>query len=182
MLLASLDDVKSFLEMSDTTYDDLLTIILTGVSARIETFLNRDLYKEERTRYFNAGRRIFYLPAYPIDLTATLSVWFDDDLQDLDDDYFVWETEGLIEFYVAPLYSEPKEIKITWTGGYSLTADLPTDLRYATMLQTALVFRKRKNIGTSSMTLPDGSQSMVVTEALLPEVREILKTFRRKPS
>ena len=181
MQLASLTDVKGFLELTDTTFDTLLNTILTGVSARIETFLNRDLHKEERTKYFDAGRRIIYLPAYPIDLTATLSVWDDDELQTKDDDYYVHETEGLIEFYVTPSYSEPKQIKITWTGGYSLTADLPTDLQYATMLQTSLVFRKRKNIGTSSISLPDGSQSTNVTEALLSEVKEILKMHRRAP-
>lgn len=181
MQLASLDDVKSFLEVTDTSFDNLIDLILTKVSARIETFLNRDLLKVERTRYFNAGRRIFYLPAYPIDLSATLTVTFDDTVQTKDDDYFVWETEGLIEFYVEPSYSEPKEIIITWTGGYANTAALPVDLQYAAMLQTALVFRKRKNIGTSSISLPDGSMSMNVTESLLPEVKEILKSFRRKP-
>jgi hypothetical protein len=181
MLLATLDDVKTFLEKTDTTHDDLLELIITKVSARIELYLNRNLEKTERTQYFDAGRRIYSLPAIPIDLTATLTVTVDDEVQDINDDYFVWESEGLIEFYTAPDRTQPKQVKIVWSGGYTSTT-VPEDIQYAAILQSAFVFRRRKDIGVNSLSTPDGSLSVNAPIDLLPEVKSILKSLRRKPS
>jgi len=181
MLLASLDDVKTFLEKTDTQHDGLLEQIITGVSARIELFLNRNLEQKERTQYFDAGKRYYYLPAYPIDITATLTVTLDGTVQDKDDDYFIWEDEGLIEFYSAPTYIEPKQLKIVWTGGYTSTT-VPEDIKYATILQSAYIFRRRKDLGASSVSSPNGSISVSAPTDLLPDVKKLLQSLRRRPS
>jgi hypothetical protein len=181
MLLASLSNVKAFLEKTDTAHDDLLTLIITGISARIELYLNRNLEKIARTQYFDAGRRHYFLPAYPIDLTASLIVTLDEAVQTKDDDYYVWENDGLIEFYAAPDYVEPRQISIVWTGGYT-AATMPSEIQYATMLQSAFIFRRRKDIGVSSISMPDGSLSVNNPTDLLPDVKSLLKSLRRKPS
>jgi hypothetical protein len=181
MQLASVDDVKYFLEKTDSDHDTLLDLLLTNVSARIEQFLNRKMHKEARTEYFSAGRSIIYLPAYPIDLSAALSVIDSTETLTINDDYYVWEDEGKIEFYSVPLYVEPKQITITWTGGYLTYATVPAAIQHAVILQTSLIFKRRQNIGNSGVSLPDGSISMMVTESLLPEVKDILKSYRRIP-
>jgi len=181
MQLAELSDLKSFLDIATTSHDDLLTMILNHVSKRIETYLNRELYKQSRSLYFDAGRKVFSLPAYPIDLTATLTVTIDDVSKTINDDFFVWENKGIIELSYVPSYVEPKQIYITWTGGYATTSALPYDIQMATIMQCAFVFRRRKDIGLASISMPDGSVSVQAPTKLLQEVEQVLKSYRRRP-
>lgn len=182
MNLVTRATVKSFLEIADTTtsFDTLLDLIIAQVSKRFETFCNRSFEKIARTQKFNAGRKDFFLPAYPIDLTAALTITVDSNAVTKDDDYFVYEDSGWIEFVYKPSYYEPQQISITWTGGYAV-ADIPSDLQYAAMKQVAFIFRRRKDVGISSVSLPDGSMSINNPDDLLPEVKNILRSYKRAP-
>ena len=185
--LVSLTDLKTFIEKTDTVHDSLLKMIIENVSASIETYLNRNLLKAARTVYRDAGRRYYYLPAYPIDESATLTVTYDGTLQTKDTGYFVRADDGLIEFQksVVPIYTDPKEIVIVWTGGYAASADnecldVPYDMKEAALRQSAYNFRRRKDIGISSISMPDGSISKNPIDAfLLPEVKDLLRNYRR---
>jgi hypothetical protein len=181
MLLASTDDIKTFLEVSGTSHDTLIDTLLTGVSARVERYLNRLLEKKERTQYFDAGRYNYYLPAYPIDTSATLTITDESSALTVNSDYYVWEDSGRIQFYIAPTLSVPKQIKIIWTGGYVSYKTLPEDIQLAVVLQTSFLFKRRKDIGLLSVSMPDGSISTNNQTELLPEVVKILKSHRRAP-
>ena len=182
MKLAPVADLKTFLDLTVATYDTFLGTLLDQVSLRIENFLNRKMEKVARSVYFNAGRRTYHLPAYPIDLTAALSVTYDGTAQTINDDYWVWEDEGLIEFQSPLSYSEPKQVLIAWTGGYAATENIPSDVQMAVIMQAAFVFRRRKDIGVSSISLPDGSLSVNVPLKLLSEVENMLRPYRRTAS
>ena len=189
MRLASLTDVKIFLEKTDTNQDSLLALVIERVSSRIEIFLNRNLLKTARTVYRNAGKRNYYLPAYPIDESAPLTVTYDGTVRTKDTDYFVNANDGLIEFQKAaiPTYTDPKEVVITWTGGYAASGEgateclnVPLDIQEAALRQSAYNFRRRKDIGISSVSMPDGTVSKSPTDSyLLPEIKGMLKNFRR---
>lgn len=181
MLLAPLSNTKLFLEITATTHDTLLSLLLAQISKRIETFLNRDLEKKARTLYFDAGRKMYFLPAYPIDSSAVLTVVNDTTTQVLNTDYYIWYDEGHIEFTSIPSYTRPKQIAITWTGGYTNTLAVPQDIQMATIMQVAFVFRRRKDIGLSSIQMPDGSLSVNAPTELLPEVKAVLKSYRKTP-
>lgn len=194
--LASLAEIKAFLEIetSVTTFDSLLNSMLKYVSDRIQTFLNRNLKKEQRTEYFNAGRRRFYVSAFPIDTTATITVVLDTTTETINDDYYIWADEGLLEFDWKTSYIEPKQLYITYTGGYAsstvsisgtvedILLAVPDGLKYACILQTAFMFRRRKDIGLTSTSMPDGSINTMFASDLLPEVKNILKSFRKAPT
>lgn len=181
MLLASLSNTKLFLEITATTYDTLLSLLLAQVSKRVETYLNRDLEKKARTIYYDAGRKLYFLSAYPIDSVLTLTVINDITTQVLNTDYYTWYDEGLIEFYAVPTQTRPKQITITWTGGYANTYAIPADIQMATIMQVAFVFRRRKDIGLASISMPDGSISVNAPTELLPEVKAVLKSYRKTP-
>lgn len=174
--------VKAFLEIptATTTYDSLIDSLITQCSKRAETFCNRLFEKTARTQKFNAGRKDIFLPAYPIDSTATLTVILDEETLTVNDDYYVYNDEGWIEFFSTPSYIEPQQISITWTGGYASDA-VPDDLQYAVMLQVAFMFRRRKDLGVSSISLPDGSMSVNNPADLLPEVKHILRSYKKAP-
>lgn len=185
MKLISLSDLKSWLGKVDTVHDVELGLLIDHVSARIETALNRNLKKEQRIVYFNAGRRHYWVDAYPIDAVAAITVEVDGTVKVKDSDYYVWEKEGLIEFQTATSYSKPKQVKITWTGGYTETAGtlaVPDDLKKACLMQCAFEFRRRNDIGLSSINIPDGSISVLSPAKLLPEVEAIIAGYRKLPT
>jgi hypothetical protein len=118
MKLVSLPTLKTYLERTDTAQDPLLILLLETISKRIETHLNRELTKQARTEYFDAGRIRYFLPAYPLDLTQPFTVTYDGTAYTKDVDYHVWESDAMVEFVWKPAYNKPKQIAITWTGGY----------------------------------------------------------------
>ena len=184
MMLVSLTEAKAFLEIATATtdFDSLIGQIIEYVSDRIETFLNRDLTKSYYTSYFDSGRRKYYLNAYPIDATAVITVTVDGTTQTEDDDYYVWDDEGLVEFSWTTTYTDPKQISITWLGGYSVTtisvasvskdilATIPDSIKFACLLQSAFVFKRRKDIGLTGVSLPDGSFNTMFSGDCQPEV------------
>lgn len=118
MKIVSIPALKTFMEKTDTAQDDLLGMLIDSVSKRVETYLNRQLSKQSRTMYFDAGRTRYFLPAYPIDLSAPFIVKYDGVVYVKDTDYFVWEEDAMVEFYWLPVYYKPKMVEITWTGGF----------------------------------------------------------------
>ncbi len=197
IMLVSLATTKAFLDIDSakTDYDSLLVTIIKHVSDRIQVFLNRKLNKEERTQYFQAGRTKYFLEAYPVDSTASLTVTLDDTVQTVNDDYWVWPDLGLVEFDYDTSYIEPRQLYITYTGGYLATAtsigvgstetvllQVPDSIAYACMLQVAFVFRRRKDIGLNSVSMPDGSINTMYAADLLPEVKNILSHYRKIPT
>lgn len=195
IMLVSLANLKSFLEIdaTNTAFDNLLNLLNQFVSDRIQQFLNRKLLKTQRIQYFQSGKKKYYLQAYPIDKVSPITVVYGNSIQTIDSDYVVWYDEGCIEFNFTTLFSSPKEISITYSGGYTgsltfigdkevyiITSDLPDALQYACMLQVAHMFKRRKDFDLSSISLPDGSISTVVSGGdLLPEVKKILLAYRK---
>lgn len=189
MRLVSLTDLKVFLEKTDTNHDSLLRMIIEHVSSWIELYLNRNLLKASRTVYRDSGKRYYYLSAYPIDEAETLTVVHDGTTQTKDTDFFVRADDGLIEFQKAsiPSYTDPKEVVITWTGGYSASGEsdteclnIPLTIQEAALRQCAYNFRRRKDIGISSVSMPDGSVNKnPIDSFLLPEVKDLLRVYRR---
>lgn len=186
MKIISLDDLKEFLgeDAIGTSKDALLTSIIEYVSPRIESYLNRYLRKETRQQYFNAGKRLFSLSAYPIDSTTTqVAVLLDGITQTVNLDYSVWDDFGAVEFHYTPSYVEPKQILVEWVGGYAEVdgvLSVPDDIKFAALLQCSYVYRRRKDVGATSMSMPDGSVSSSGGMQLLPEVKEILGVYKRR--
>jgi len=186
MKLVSLADLKLFMEKTDTDHDKVLEDMLGQISVRIQSFLNRLLEKQARTQYFNGGRRYYYLPAFPIDSIAVLTVVVDSSTQTLDSDYFVWHDEGCIEFYCSVSATQPKNVVITWTGGYDKQSGdvlrVPDDVKRACVLQTAYEFRRRNDLGASSTGMSGGSITYQPPVDFLPDVQSILDMYRSRPT
>lgn len=185
MKLISLSDLKSWLGKADTVHDVELGMLIDQVSARIETALNRSLRKEQRIVFFNAGRRHYWVDAYPIDAAAAITVEVDGSAKTKDSDFYIWEKDGVIEFQTTLSWSKPKQVKITWTGGYVETAGVlavPDDMKKACLMQCAFEFRRRNDIGLSSINMPDGSISVLSPAKLLPEVEAIIANYRKLPT
>lgn len=119
MKIVSIPMLKDYLEKTDTAQDSLLGMLLDMTSKRIETYLNRQLLKVARTQYFDAGRKLYFLSAYPIDLSAPFVVTYNGATYAKNTDYYVWDNESYVEFAWTPTYFHPRQVSITWTGGYT---------------------------------------------------------------
>jgi hypothetical protein len=183
MKLCSVEDVKLFLDKTDSDHDPLLDKMVDFTSKLMESAMNgRLLKKEARTKYFNPGGRIYLLPAFPVDTTATITVTADGTTQVINDDYYLYDETGIIEFGVDQPWADPKDIVVTWSGGYTESTgsgilDVPDDLEFACMMQTSYFFRRRKDLGTSYILMPDGAASIPVKEGLIAPVREIVDRY-----
>lgn len=174
MKLISCADLLAYLEKTDTAHNVLLDTIIEQVSQRIETFLRRKLKKEERTKVFNGGKKRYLLSAYPIDTGQTITIDIDGTTSFAEDtDYFVWGEMGMIEFNGKISNEKPRILSITWTGGYTEASGViavPDDVKRACLMQSAMEFRRRKDMGISSVSSPDGNITVNRPAALLPEV------------
>lgn len=177
-------DVKTYLDgKSDSTDDALLDMLVAAVSARVESFLSRNMVAASRTQKFNGGARRYVLDAYPIAASPAPVVTVDGLTMTVDLDYWVHPEQGYIEFLVAPAATKPRIVSITWTGGYAQDAtsklvDVPEDIKLAVMLQVAFMFKRRKELGLESVTMPNGTINTTSTAKLLQEVERILRAYR----
>ena len=184
MQLITLGALKSYLELVNTDHDTLLTSIIAFTSKRFETYCNREFKKELRSKYFDVDNCIetkkYFLPCYPIDST-TFTATYNTTVMTKDSDYYIWEESGIVEFYYTLTYSHPKQLKIDYYGGYQESnsiIEVPDDLQYACILQCAFIYRRRKDIGLQSVNLPDGSLNVMAPNDLLPDVKQILNTYK----
>lgn len=184
MMLVSLGDLKEFLGITTTQFDTLLTNIIEGMSAQMEKRLNRGLRSEERTRAFPAGLAVYSLPAYPVDTSAPLTVTVDGVARTQGVEFRLWAESGMMEFREPTLATFPGDVQITWTGGYVETAgvlQVPDDLRAAAQAQCSYLFRRRDDLGLTSVSMPDGSVGISAPAGLLPGVEQVLGLYRRHP-
>lgn len=195
MKLISLEELRTFIEKKegDTKHDTILDTLIAYVSKRIETFVNRELTQAARTERYNGGRRYYPLPAYPILASPAPVVTVDGTTKNVDDDYFVDLIDGIIEFELETLNTKMRNVSITWTGGYAevdvdtsaeeeLVLSAPDDLKRACLFQCNYEFRRRKDLGQSVIAGPQGTTTVKNPADLLPEVKNILKSYRKPPS
>jgi hypothetical protein len=179
------ENLKIYVKVPEKQRDDkIFDIIIDQVSARIQTALNRTLTEAEYTELYNAGKKFYFLKAFPLNMGTPPVVTVAGNTKVKDTDYFVWDQEGLIEFDVAPVYAKPQEVQIVYTGGYTATSGIlavPDDLKRACMIQSAHDYKRRDELGLSAVRMGDGSVNVQTKTELLPEVVSILKSYRARP-
>jgi hypothetical protein len=181
MKLISVSELKEILEKTDDQHDSLLDLIIEYISADLESAMNRKLEKMQRTEYFSGGCKVFALQAPPIDLAQPFTLTLDGQAESIDNDYYVHENSGIVEFVTTTNFTDPKQIAITYTGGYPATGaslDAPKDMKMACLLQSAFIFRRRKDLGINQLSMPDGSIGSFLTGEFLPQVQKIVDRNR----
>lgn len=174
-------DVKAIMEKTDTTHDAIITSLIQRVSKSMETYCNRSFKKESRTEVFNAGKKYYFISALPVDTSVALTVTLTGITQTVNSHYYLWEDIGLIEFITSPTDTTPKAVSITYTGGYTETDSVlavPDDLKHACIEQVIFLFRRRKDIGLSSVSMPDGSINVLSPNDWLKSVLGVLNHYR----
>lgn len=180
--LCSITDLKLLAEQNTTTNDDILEALIKLVGGQFELYTGRKFAKTSKVDYRDAGEKFYYVDTYPI-LEGTVTITYNSTVQTEDEDYYVWNEHGYIEFFNIPTKNRPKQIKLEWVGGYEEDSDgvllVDEALSYACLLQCIFMFKRRRELGVSKLTLPDGSVSLIKTATLLPDVKTILNSYKK---
>jgi hypothetical protein len=194
--LTTVARLKTFLGISSASYDTLLENIVNSTSEFIEKYCDRRFKKTAYTDelYNGNGFNKLMLKNYPVDSSATFSIYKRDSIQneegwdDVDDeDYFVHWDKGYIENVRDIFYAYPKHYKISYTAGYNfnntstyLTDAGAGDLEYACWKLASKVFNQRNVAGNvQSESLGDYSISFMSSVMADPEIKSILDKYKR---
>lgn len=151
-MFTNLNNVKSYLKVGDSTYDTVLSGLVTLADSIISDRLNQDL---------NAGSHIeirdgnndymMFLKSYPVNSLTSVEQWDGDEWTAVDSsNYSLVTTESIakIRRTDAPFYSGEMNWRLTYNRGYS-TIPLPVQ-QVATEL-VAIMFKE-----SSMKTASDG--------------------------
>jgi hypothetical protein len=156
--------------------------LVSAAQAFIEEYCGRIFAAAAYTEYFSGGSNKIFLSNYPINKTVSFQVWDDwqrsygsDTLID-SSDYFVDENTGIIHFDYE-IGGTPGSVKVSYTAG-----DLPAAIKQACI---EMVARKLKegiagSLGVPSRAIHAGESVAFIVDDLLPQVRIVLDTYRRK--
>jgi hypothetical protein len=189
--------VKALLDITSSNYDAVLTTIVSAVSKRIETYLDRPLERTSRTETYPIRPRQnkLFLRAYPVDSITSIKIATDWDYAAATavetDDYNVTSDTGTVHFSFYPITSyldsnyeaAPDAIQVVYTGGFAanttaLIADYP-DIAFAADLQSVAMWRRRDTPQGNSINVGGSSISYEKPLNLVPDVIEALTPYRR---
>lgn len=189
--LTTLDNVKSYLNITNDDKDLLLENLINRATQVIEGFyVNRPLINiatsssttlQSQTEYFDGDTDRLFVKYFPID---TITSVYDDpdrtytDTGDLvpSTDYVVYEDRGEIRFD-NELADGSHSVRVIYTGGYT-TATLPIDLEQVCIELVGLIEKHPDSIGISGKSFSDGSISYYENR-LSWLSKDILNSYRK---
>jgi hypothetical protein len=187
-MITQLSTVKARLQMTEVTYDDMLTNVIAGYSDRFDRICNRKF-----------GRQVNAVEEFPADQMEICPVrWPIESVASFD--LKTKEADGWQAVTPAPSYlvrnacvvslngalgCRHQQGRVTYTGGYVLPGTtvgagqtaLPSDIEQACVEQVAYWFENHNTIGIVSSTATAGTR--VAQVDLLPGVVEVLKKYTR---
>lgn len=180
--------VKTLLNITNTEHDDLLDLMVTAVSKRIENFIDRPLMLEARTEEYHVQPRAgtLFLRAAPVSSIATVisdSLWDFANGTTVSSDLYHVDSESGRLYMQFDLQPGHNAVQVVYTAGFATsTANLITDypdIAMAADLQVVSQFRRRQAPQGSKRTSRGGSVEQESPLQFIPEVVETLAPYRR---
>jgi uncharacterized phiE125 gp8 family phage protein len=191
--LTSLAKLKSYLNISATTWDTFLESCVDAATGQAELYTNRKLKGRAYSYLTDAdsddaiidgnGLDRIQAPQYPINSVTTLRI----DTSEIDArgsvfnrGYVLDKNAGIIHL-AGYLFTEGlRNIELVYTAGFST---VPDDLEQAVIEQAAWVYKESgvggSLLGVTGKQLPDGSLSFMARD-LLPGVKMVLDKYRKR--
>jgi|SRR5688572_12161443 len=187
MKLIALDDFYALAELGESHQDPEVARVIELVSAGMETVMDRWLKKQAYTESLqpNGGERMLRVKAYPVASSPALTI-VDYGASLATSDYQLHLTDGRIFLKTRSWqsYGYPT-VTITYTGGYpevgvkeQLHVAVPDDLKFACYLQSQYIWRNRKDLGLTSVSM-GGANIALAPADWLPAVKDILRRNTR---
>jgi len=175
--LTTLDAVKAWLSLEETTDDALLSSLISATSQYIQSWLNRTFaitqYTERRDGVPYGDTLV--LRNHPV--VSVSSVTMDGRVIPASPDYVsngFWADDVAMYLVGYRMTKGRKNVAITYTAGY---ATVPLDIAQACTELVALRYSERGRIGHQSKTLNGEVVSFMVKD-FPPDVQTILNNYR----
>lgn len=178
--LTTVANVKSFLQISVTTYDTLLELLVNSVSEWIENECGR-VFKDSASNIveLHDGEGSMIFPRqWPINSIASIEsrsgslgapTWTAYTTND-----YTYDSRAGIIYFATPVFCDKQNIRLTYQGGF-LT--IPSDLELACIKMTSKEFDKRKSQGVPQEGV--GGGSVTWNENVDPSAIKIIQKYRR---
>lgn len=198
--LTTVDDVKTYLGITDTSQDALLEMFVNQSTDWIESYCGGRRFKD--TTYTDEVYESIFAKAdgdfptiqrnrqywlntrqYPITATEPIVVKYRNGTDNWDTQestaYDVYEDRGQLYIH-GGMPNVRKAVKLTYSAGY---ASIPNDLSLACIKLTARQFEKRKSQGKKSESIGGASITWqdAGAESMDGDVMDILNSYKRKP-
>ena len=175
--LTTLDNVKSWLGLTTTTDDALLTRLISASSGFIQSILNRMLASQAYTEIRDGkGTRSLSLANYPVTAVATLTI---DGITippapAVNQAGYVFSS-GQIMLYGYCFTRGFQNIAISYTAGYST---IPYEIEQACIELCVLRYKERDRIGQVSKSI--AGEVVSFTQKDMPaDVMTLLQQYKR---
>jgi hypothetical protein len=119
--IVSLANVKTYLGVTDATFDTLFAMFISSVSAAVNKHLGRDLLSATYTEALDGnGQNLLYLNAWPITLLTSITEDGVTLTEGEDGDFRCHATRGYLEKPAGQTWSKGfKNIDAVYTAGYN---------------------------------------------------------------
>ena len=179
--LCTRDNVKSYLGLTGTTYDDVIDLLIPAASEAIERFCGRRFGQSSYTEYHDGGGKdALVLAQRPV--ASVSGVWddvnrnFSDDFLLDADEYVVDTARGLVVLRNGAFSDGVRNVKVTYTAGDS---SVPTDVAQACIMLVAALFHRGREAadGLDGRAIAEASQRFA-QDPLPEQVQRILRACR----
>lgn len=173
----SLNDVKAYLTITDTSNDTLLTSLIEYATSEIETYTRRRFYATNETRYFNPILCVLNYRTLMLDedLSTVITVTNGDGTVFSTSDYIV-ESPNYSPYWGITLkassgkswtwVTDPENsVSVNGSWGYNNGTIPPSNIKLAA-IRIAVWRYKQKDAPFNTMSFPD--QNMVIVPASIP--------------
>jgi hypothetical protein len=165
-----------------------LETLIKSSQAFIDEYCNRTFLLSAVNEYHNGGSNKIFLNRYPVSESAVVKVYDSWDRTYSEGhlispgDYFVDRENGIITFNYE-IGGSPGAIKVSYSGGYK-SYQIPYPITQACIELVARKFKEGPSggLGVPSRALPGGGNVTFVIDALLPQTKVVLDTYRKMGS
>lgn len=175
--LITLAEYKAAMGISDSSGDTVLSLLITQVSAAIQSWLNRDLSSVVRSESRDGnGKDAMVLAEYPV--TAVSSVVINGNIipaaaNAQSPGYEFSDTAIYLRGYVFD--RGRRNVQLVYTAGYAM---IPDDIKRACIETVTLEHRRRDHIDVSSKALAGETVSYIVAD-MPPSAKTRLQQHKR---
>lgn len=165
-------DVKTFLGITDTNSDAVLTALCTLVSGMMRTYLSRDIYPvtSYTANVDGNGKTSIILPEYPITAVSSLSIDGTDipaRTSPTGSGYTFNRNTVTLSGY--EFSKGAQNVSIAYSAGY---AAIPDEIKSSAVIWVATLFQRRKNLDITSRAI--GAENVAYANDACPKSASLI--------